>query len=248
MKNKLPYFFIPLFFASILSGCLSLKEKAAIKEAQQEAERQRLIAEEIKSYGPPTVIYRIDDHRFFTLEQYSEKRGGVTYYNNSLKGIHQRLIGSSACRYQGRLIWATDRDDAFVFPGILSKRYSRCAGTKTACVNSLLVTLDGGKNFRPTNGNFGGNTHSPGPYSSRFDIIVTNEGFYLGKSSYRLNNDKLDDPWWRKFYFDPTDSNYVHSSVGDKETPPSSLKTPSDQTRFDCSSPNIYPISQKEKE
>ncbi|WP_231039579.1 hypothetical protein, partial [Proteus terrae] len=84
--------------------------------------------------------------------------------------------------------------------------------------------------------------------SASFDIIVTGEGFYLGKSSSsRLKNDELDDPWWRKFYFDPTDSNYVHSSVGDKESPSPTLKTPSGQTRFDCSAPSIYPISQAEK-
>ncbi|MDM3868346.1 hypothetical protein H7F13_13740 [Proteus vulgaris] len=248
MKYKLPYFFILLLSFSSLTGCLSLKEKAAIKAEQDRAEQQRLIAEEIKSYGPPTVIYRIDDHRFFTLEKYNERRSGSTYYNNTQKGIHQELIRSSACRYQGRLIWATERDDAFAFPGVLSRVTSRCAGTKTGCVNVILVTLDGGKNFRPTNGGFGGNTDHPGYYSSFFDIIVTDEGFYLVKSTAsRLKNDNLDDPWWRKFYFDPTDSNYVHSSLGDKESPSSTLKTPSGQTRFDCSAPSIYPISQAEK-
>ncbi|CRL61190.1 T6SS immunity protein Tli3 family protein [Proteus penneri] len=248
MQYKLSYFFILLLSTSTLSGCLSLKEKAAIKAEQDRAEQQRLIDEEIKSYGPPTVIYRIDEHRFFTLEKYNERRSGSTYYNNTQKGIHQELIRSSACRYQGRLIWATERDDAFAFPGVLSRVTSRCAGTKTGCVNVILVTLDGGKNFRPTNGGFGGNTDHPGYYSSFFDIIVTNEGFYLGKSTTsRLKNDSLDDPWWQKFYFDPTDSNYVHSSLGDKESPSSTLKTPSEQTRFDCSAPSIYPISQAEK-
>ncbi|MDS0790506.1 hypothetical protein OSB94_20690, partial [Proteus vulgaris] len=93
-----------------------------------------------------------------------------------------------------------------------------------------------------------GNTDYPGPRSAKFDIIVTDNSFYLGESPFsRLKNDGLDDPWWRKFYFDPTDSNYVHSSVGDKESPSPTLKTPSGQTRFDCSSPSIYPISQAEK-
>ncbi|MBG3014067.1 T6SS immunity protein Tli3 family protein [Proteus faecis] len=248
MKYKLPYFFILLLSFSSLTGCLSLKEKAAIKAEQDRAEQQRLIDEEIKSYGPPTVIYRIDDHRFFTLEKYNERRSGSTYYNNTQKGIHQELIRSSACRYQGRLIWATERDDAFAFPGVLSRVTSRCAGTKTGCVNVILVTLDGGKNFRPTNGGFGIHTDHPGYYSSFFDIIVTNEGFYLGNSSSsRLKNDSLDDPWWQKFYFDPSDSNYVHDDIGDEEIPSNNLKTPSGQTRFDCSAPSIYPISQAEK-
>lgn len=248
MQYKLSYFFILLLSTSTLSGCLSLKEKAAIKAEQDRAEQQRLIAEEIKSYGPPTVIYRIDDHRFFTLEQYNERREGITYYNNTKNNIHQEILYGSACLYQGRLIWATERDDALVFPAVLSRKTDQCAGTKWGCVNAILVTLDGGKNFRPTNGGFGGNTDHPGYYSSFFDIIVTDEGFYLGKSTAsRLKNDNLDDPWWRKFYFDPTDSNYVHSSLGDKESPSSALKTPSGQTRFDCSAPSIYPISQAEK-
>ncbi|WP_109407635.1 T6SS immunity protein Tli3 family protein [Proteus genomosp. 4] len=243
---KFPLLFI--LSATLLTGCLSLKEKAAIKAEQDRAEQQRLIDEEIKSYGPPTVIYRIDDHRFFTLEKYNERRSGSTYYNNTQKGIHQEIIRASACRYQGRLIWATERDDAFAFPGVLSRVTSRCAGTKTGCVNVILVTLDGGKTFMPTNGGFGGNTDYPGPRSAKFDIIVTDNSFYLGESPFsRLKNDGLDDPWWRKFYFDPTDSNYVHSSVGDKESPSPTLKTPSGQTRFDCSSPSIYPISQAEK-
>ncbi|NBM68947.1 T6SS immunity protein Tli3 family protein, partial [Proteus sp. G2663] len=245
MQYKLSYFFILLLSTSTLSGCLSLKEKAAIKAEQDRAEQQRLIDEEIKSYGPPTVIYRIDDHRFFTLEKYNERRSGSTYYNNTQKGIHQELIRSSACRYQGRLIWATKRDDAFAFPGVLSRVTSRCAGTKTGCVNVILVTLDGGKNFRPTNGGFGIHTDHPGYYSSFFDIIVTDEGFYLGKTtvSRRKTNDELADPWWRVIYFDPTDSNYVHSSWGEEKSPPEDLKTPSGQTRFDCSAPSIYPIS-----
>ncbi|WP_368868803.1 T6SS immunity protein Tli3 family protein, partial [Proteus penneri] len=222
MQYKLSYFFILLLSTSTLSGCLSLKEKAAIKAEQDRAEQQRLIDEEIKSYGPPTVIYRIDDHRFFTLEKYNERRSGSTYYNNTQKGIHQELIRSSACRYQGRLIWATKRDDAFAFPGVLSRVTSRCAGTKTGCVNVILVTLDGGKNFRPTNGGFGIHTDHPGYYSSFFDIIVTDEGFYLGKTtvSRRKTNDELADPWWRVIYFDPTDSNYVHSSWGEEKSPP----------------------------
>ncbi|QPN88733.1 T6SS immunity protein Tli3 family protein [Proteus vulgaris] len=243
---KLPLLFI--LSATLLTGCLSLKEKAAIKAEQDSAEQQRLIAEEIKSYGPPTVIYRIDDHRFFTLEKYNERREGITYYNNTKNNIHQEILYGSACLYQGRLIWATERDDALVFPAVLSRKTDQCAGTKWGCVNAILVTLDGGENFRPTNGGFGSNTDYPGARSAKFDIIVTDEGFYLGESPFpRLKNDNLDDPWWRKFYFDPTDSNYVHSSLGDKESPSPTLKTPSGQTRFDCNAPSIYPISQAEK-
>ncbi|MEY0450338.1 T6SS immunity protein Tli3 family protein [Proteus terrae] len=246
-QRKFPLLFI--LSATLLTGCLSLKEKAAIKAEQDNAEQQRLMAEEIKSYGPPTVIYRIDDHRFFTLEKYNERREGITYYNNTKNNIHQEILYGSACLYQGRLIWATERDDALVFPAVMSRKTDQCAGTKWGCVNAILVTLDGGKNVRPTNAGFGIHTDHPGYYSSFFDIIVTDEGFYLGKTtvSRRKTNDELANPWWRIIYFDPTDSNYVHSSWGEEKSPPEDLKTPSGQTRFDCSAPSIYPISQAEK-
>ncbi|MEY0491489.1 T6SS immunity protein Tli3 family protein, partial [Proteus terrae] len=171
----------------------------AIKAEQDNAEQQRLMAEEIKSYGPPTVIYRIDDHRFFTLEKYNERREGITYYNNTKNNIHQEILYGSACLYQGRLIWATERDDALVFPAVMSRKTDQCAGTKWGCVNAILVTLDGGKNVRPTNAGFGIHTDHPGYYSSFFDIIVTDEGFYLGKTtvSRRKTNDELANPWWR---------------------------------------------------
>ncbi|MEQ5159406.1 hypothetical protein ABN196_01985 [Proteus terrae] len=246
-QRKFPLLFI--LSATLLTGCLSLKEKAAIKAEQDSAEQQRLMAEEIKSYGPPTVIYRIDDHRFFTLEKYNERREGITYYNNTKNNIHQEILYGSACLYQGRLIWATERDDALVFPAVMSRKTDQCAGTKWGCVNAILVTLDGGKNVRPTNGGFGQHTDYPGFRSASFDIIVTDEGFYLGKTSVsrREINDELAKPWWRKFYFESSRPNYVHSSVGDKESPSPTLKTPSGQTRFDCSAPSIYPISQAEK-
>ena len=235
---------ITLTTTLLLSGCLSLKEKAAIKQAEQQAERQRLKQEEIKSYGPPAIIYRIDDHRYFTLEEYNERKGGRTYYNNTQKGIHQKILNTSACRYQGRLIWASTRDDAIVFPSTKSYRFSNCAGTKYGCINTILVSLDGGKNQMPTNGGFGYTSDAPEYESSRFDIVVINDGFYLGKSNFgRYPNDLLDSPWWQKFYFDPTDSNYVHSSSGARETPSLQLKTPSGQTRMDCSDPAIFDVS-----
>ena len=238
---KLPFIFI--ISTTLLSGCLSLKEKATIKMLEDDLVHLHSILEEAKNLAPPSIIYRIDEHRFFTLEQYNQKRGGMTYYNNTQKGIHQKILDSSACRYKGRLIWSTDRDDAFAFPSVLSSRYSQCVGTKYGCINVILVTLNGGKKFAPTNAGFGITTYDPEYYSANFDIIVTSDGFYLGKSSYRQQMDELDSPWWRVFYFSSTKLNYVHDNWGEDKNPPKGLKTPSGQTRFDCSDPAIYPIS-----
>uniref|UniRef100_UPI003B013CE2 T6SS immunity protein Tli3 family protein n=1 Tax=Proteus faecis TaxID=2050967 RepID=UPI003B013CE2 len=76
------------------------------------------------------VIYRIDDQRYLTLEKYKERREGITYNNNTKNNIHQEILYGSACLYQGRLIWATVRDDALVFPAVLSRKADQWAGTK----------------------------------------------------------------------------------------------------------------------
>jgi len=221
-----------------LSGCLSIKEKAALKEA----ERQRLIQEEINNFAPPAVVFRIDDYRFFTLEEYSSRRMGKTYYNNTQKGIHQKILHGSACLYRGRLIWASTRDDALVFPAVLSRKYSRCAGTKYGCINQILVSLDGGETQRADNPNFGITTDAPEAYSENFDIIVTNSGFFLGKSNFkRIENDQLDSPWWQRIDFDAEKHNFVQR-MG-TEIPSPNLKTPSGQTRIDCSNPAIFDVS-----
>ena len=229
----------------LLSGCLSLKEKAAIKQAQEDAEYERWAEAEIKSYGPPAIIYRIDDNRYFTLEQYNKNREGWTFYNNTKTGIHQKILHGSACLFRGRLIWASTRDDALVFPAVKSRKNDGCAGTKYGCINTILVSLDGGKKQRPTNGGFGYTSDAPEYISSKFDLIVTNDGFFLGKTSVgrRESDDQLAKPWWQKFYFDSNDSNYIHSSSGARETPAPQLKTPSGQTRMDCSDPAIFDVS-----
>ncbi|AIR03462.1 MULTISPECIES: hypothetical protein [Cedecea] len=45
---------------------------------------------------PPQVIYRIDDHRFFTLENYKDcDHGGLAYYNDTKNKIKKYVGGGS---------------------------------------------------------------------------------------------------------------------------------------------------------
>jgi len=86
-------------------------------------------------------------------------------------------------------------------------------------------------------------TDAPESYSENFDIIVTNEGFYLGETlvSRRNVNGQLEKPWWRRFDFDQEAFDYIQR-IG-KETPSSKFSTPSGQTRIDCSNPAIFNVS-----
>jgi len=46
-------------------------------------------------YGPPQIIYQIDDGRYFTLENYTRCEDGQTFYNNKKKGIHVKMLDGS---------------------------------------------------------------------------------------------------------------------------------------------------------
>ncbi|WP_434087933.1 T6SS immunity protein Tli3 family protein, partial [Escherichia coli] len=46
-------------------------------------------------YGPPQVIFRIDDNRYFTLENYTHCENGQTFYNNKAKNIHVKILDAS---------------------------------------------------------------------------------------------------------------------------------------------------------
>lgn len=44
---------------------------------------------------PPQVIYRIDAHRFFTMENYKDcEHGGVVYYHDTRKNVKRYITGS----------------------------------------------------------------------------------------------------------------------------------------------------------
>src|SRR5580698_8405155 len=61
-------------------------------------------AKELPYDSPPQVIYRIDGHRFLTLEKYRDCNLGETYYNDSELGIHQKLARGLVENFQGRVI------------------------------------------------------------------------------------------------------------------------------------------------
>ena len=81
----------------------------------------------------PQVVYRIDDHRFFTLEQYKDcTSGGLVYYNDTRKNIRvfagiegedqepQDEISfnqeNDVLSFKGKFIYAAS-DDVIAYPG-----------------------------------------------------------------------------------------------------------------------------------
>jgi hypothetical protein len=242
MRYKLSYFFILLLSTSTLSGCLSLKEKAAIKAEKDKIEQQRQLEELRKTFKPPVVIYRIDDHRFFTLEEFNEKREGYTFYNNTQTQAHFKVYNSSACNFHGRLIWAATQDDYIAFPATASNWYG-CAGRRDACQSSILRYYRG--ELVPLITPVGNKTLNPVNEMRKFTLVVTDTHFYIGKSySSSPQKESLSNLSWDKYPYPTLEEVENNTSKPHTlEAPNPEMKTPSGQIQFDCSDPSISPMS-----
>jgi len=128
-------------------------------------------------YGPPQIIYRIDDNRYFTLENYTRCEDGQTFYNNKKKGIHVKMLDGSGYLFKGRLFWLSTRDDYLAFPATINTRYAACMGSDKGCMNAVIVTVDGGKTLKSVE--YGSYTQDPTGDTEDYDMLVTNEGFYM---------------------------------------------------------------------
>ncbi|MGV3347149.1 hypothetical protein ACGVWS_16095, partial [Enterobacteriaceae bacterium LUAb1] len=126
-------------------------------------------------YGPPQIIYRIDKDRYFTLEEYTRCENGKTFYNNKAKDIHVKVANTSGYMFKGRFFWLSSRDDYLAFP--LNDEKPACRGFDKGCMNVVAVTTDGGKTMRSVT--YGSNTDDPNGATKRYDMLVTNDGFYM---------------------------------------------------------------------
>ncbi|QCP59979.1 hypothetical protein [Pantoea sp. SO10] len=146
----------------------------------------------VKTDAPPQVIYRIDQHRFLTLENYiSCDKGGQAYYNDTNKGIKTYLgeepgneewrynRGNDLLAYQGEITnAATSGELAF---GVADSR-SRCGSGNSsgACPVSFIYSSDYGKTFEiitqrsPMTSN--------GNYSHLYSFTMLNHEYYLKDS------------------------------------------------------------------
>ncbi|WP_313488379.1 hypothetical protein [Pseudescherichia sp.] len=128
-------------------------------------------------YGLPQIIYRIDDNRYFTLENYTRCENGQTFYNNKKKGIHVKISNASGYLFKGRLFWLSTRDDYLAFPSTHNSNYASCVGSDKGCRNVITVTTDAGATLRPII--YGNYTQDPTGDTEDYDMLVTNEGFYM---------------------------------------------------------------------
>lgn len=196
-------FFLPLLSGVVLSlnGCVS--EGAAFGLGAGSL-HETVMSEKNKNapapvYGPPQVIYRIDSNRYFTLENYTRCEDGQTFYNNKEKDIHIKILEASGYLYKGRLFWLSTRDDYLAFPATINTYHSACVGSDKGCLNAVIITTDGGKTLHSVV--YGDNTQDPTEQTKGYDMLVTNDGFYMidFKEEERFQEDGITWLWT----FDP---------------------------------------------
>lgn len=127
-----------IFSCFTLSGCITTS--GAAFGAASGAMSAKGVGNDFKYYVfdvPPQVIYRIDDHRFFTLENYKDcDHGGIVYYHDTKKNIKEYIDGgsdsnsilkaNSMMSWKGRFIYAaSDKVLAFM------SRYPRMSDRDT---------------------------------------------------------------------------------------------------------------------
>ena len=93
---------------------------------------------------PAQVIYRIDDHRFISLENYSDCNHGDTYYNDTKEVIRKKLGRNGIENFQGRLINADPTGKNIVIP---SSQPPERACSDRGCSVSLIYSTDSGRTF-----------------------------------------------------------------------------------------------------
>ncbi|MCA8089615.1 hypothetical protein LGM65_01725 [Burkholderia anthina] len=126
--------------------------------------------------SPPQIIYRIDDHRFVTLENYRNCNYGQAYYNDARAGIKTGLGRASVENYQGKLINSDLTGENLAFPSGAPPYL----GTSDHGVDvGLLYSTDGGRNFSAMV--YMRHSFDPFEDSKNYSVFVTREKLYVAK-------------------------------------------------------------------
>ncbi|SAK86103.1 hypothetical protein AWB82_05855 [Caballeronia glebae] len=176
--------------------------------------------------SPPQVIYRIDDHRFVTLERYRDCNYGDTYFNDTKTSVRTYLGRAGIENFQGKLIISDPTERNIVIPSSAPPQY--VCGDR-GCSVSLIYSIDGGVTF-----DWNPFIHSFVPYkdTSEYTVLVTSDSYYIARA-------EGSGAYVKKF---PLVSGYRY---GQGEIPggrhieygvklPSDMHSPSGQERFSC--------------
>jgi hypothetical protein len=179
-------------------------------------------------YDSPTqVIYRIDDHRFITLERYRDCDHGDTFYNDTKASIQTYLGRGGIESYRGRLIIDDPTGRNIVIPSSAPPHF--VCGDR-GCSVSLIYSTDGGRSF---DGAYFMRSFNPSEDTKRYAVLVTKDAYFVEKR-YDENFASVD-----RFPLLPG-FKYGQDTLPDQDKVqyntkmPIGLHSPSGQERFSC--------------
>lgn len=190
-----------------------------------------LAAKELPYDSPPQVIYRIDDHRYVTLEHYRDCNHGESFYNDTKKNIRTMIGIGRIENFQGKIFNADPDEKNVVLPRALPPRI---ACSDRGCTVALLYSTDGGENFHllvymP---------HSFDPYkeSKNYTISVTKDSLYInkriGETTDQTETDRY--PMVPGFIYDAGEKLPNGKRIDFDVPAPLGLQTPSGQDHVSC--------------
>lgn len=144
----------------------------------------------VETDAPPQVIYRIDEHRFLTLENYiSCDKGGVVYYHDISRGIKTFLgfdydryndrQGNDIAAYLGIIINGAD-NGYLAFPGTDTAQYCGSGNSTTGCPVFFFFSANYGKTFIYR---IIAKEYNTPKRFSKLKVMVANDGVYLRDES-----------------------------------------------------------------
>jgi hypothetical protein len=203
-----------------LSACVSDDERSRYSQPQP-----------IPHYDVPAqVIYRIDDHRYVSFENYSDCFHGDAFYIDTRLGIRTDLGREGVENFQGRLINADPSGSNLVFP-MAAPPHTACSDR--SCSTPLIYSTDSGRTFH---GMVYMKTFDPFTRSKRYTMAVTGDALYVVEQMdydafirrFPLVKDiNLTQPY-------PEGLHDQSAWASKEKLLPSGLRTPSGQERFTC--------------
>jgi len=155
---------LAIALASAVAGCGGLPAKSPEKERGNDV--------------PPQVIYRIDDHRFITLEDYEDCHYGTTYYNDTQQNIRTKFgRGGGIANYRGRLINADPTGRNIVVP---SSYLPKGVCPDKGCSIAFIYSTNAGRTFQ-SGGYYMKNTQTPYIDSAKYIFAVNADRLYIAK-------------------------------------------------------------------
>ncbi|MDT6961416.1 hypothetical protein QTN24_07885 [Cupriavidus sp. SZY C1] len=144
-------------------------------------------SDEVSSFDvPPQVIYRIDDHRFVSLEDYKHCYFGTTYYNDTRQGIRTKFgRGGGIASYRGRLINADPTGQNIVIP---SSYPPNAACPDKGCNIAFIYSTDAGRTFL-SGGYYLRNSISPFKDSENYTVAASSDRIYIARRVTSAPND-----------------------------------------------------------